>query len=169
MKKYTLELDGQLDFYQTYLPRIDKTLTLDEILTDNTDGVLNGNLLEFKLNINDVNSVLFQAIKYLSAMRVKGKSIPANIVLISLNTAKVYLFNSKDYLLFIEKIYNFGASKENSGFQGGKPISTFNLENQLDQEELIVVLKSKNYTKINLDENCIVGWGERFYRRKSTC
>ena len=164
MKKYTLELDGQLDFYQTYLPRIDKTLTLDEILTDNTDGVLNGNLLEFKLNINDVNSVLFQAIKYLSAMRVKGKSIPANIVLISLNTAKVYLFNSKDYLLFIEKIYNFGASKEKSGFQGGKPISTFNLENQLDQEELIVVLKSKNYTKINLDENCIVGWGERFYR-----
>lgn len=39
MKKYTLELDGQLDFYQTYLPRIDKTLTLEQILTDNTDGV----------------------------------------------------------------------------------------------------------------------------------
>ncbi|SUT86025.1 Uncharacterised protein [Actinobacillus ureae] len=164
MKKYTLELDGQLDFYQTYLPRIDKTLTLEQILTDNTDGVLNGNLLEFKLNINDVNSVLFQAIKYLSAMRVKGKSIPANIVLISLNTAKAYLFNSKDYLLFIEEIYTLGASKDNIGFQGSKPISTFNLENQLDQEKLIVVLKSKNYTKINLDENCIVGWGERFYR-----
>lgn len=164
MEKYTLELDGQLDFYQTYLPRIDKTLTLEQILTDNTDGVLNGNLLEFKLNINDVNSVLFQAIKYLSAMRVKGKSIPANIVLISLNTAKAYLFNSKDYLLFIEEIYTLGASKDNIGFQGSKPISTFNLENQLDQEKLIVVLKSKNYTKINLDENCIVGWGERFYR-----
>lgn len=97
-------------------------------------------------------------------MRVKGKSIPANIVLISLNTAKAYLFNSKDYLLFIEKIYILGASKENTGFQGGKPILTFNLENQLDQEELIIALKSKNYTKINLDENCIVGWGERFYR-----
>lgn len=164
MKKYTLELDGQRDFYQTYLPRVDKTLTLEQILTDNTDGVLNGNLLEFKLNINDVNSVLFQAIKYLSAMRVKGKSIPVNIVLISLNTAKAYLFNSKDYLLFIEEIYTLGASKDNVGFQGSKPISTFNLENQLDQEKLIVVLKSKNYTKINLDENCIVGWGERFYR-----
>ena len=164
MKKYTLELDGQHDFYQTYLPRIDKSLTLDQILTDNTDGVLNGNLLEFKLNINDVNSVLFQAIKYLSAMRIKGKSIPANIVLISLNTAKAYLFNSKDYLLFIEKIYTLGASKENNGFQGRKPILTFNLESPLDQEKLIIVLKSKNYTKINLDENCIVGWGERFYR-----
>ncbi|MFZ7157466.1 hypothetical protein C3007_03470 [Avibacterium gallinarum] len=164
MRKYTLELDGQRDFYQTYLPRIDKTLTLEQILTDNTDGVLNGNLLEFKLNINDVNSVLFQAIKYLSAMRVKGKSIPANIVLISLNTAKAYLFNSKDYLQFIEKIYTLGASKENSGFQGGKPRLTFNLENQIDQETLIATLKSKNYTKINLDENCIVGWGERFYR-----
>ena len=27
-----------------------------------------------------------------------------------------------------------------------------------------MILKSNNYTKINLDENCIVGWGERFYR-----
>ena len=47
MAKYTVELDGQLDFYNTYLPRIDKNLTIEQILTDNTDGVLNGNLLEF--------------------------------------------------------------------------------------------------------------------------
>lgn len=164
MKKYTLELDGQLDFYNTYLPRIDKTLTLEQILTDNTDGVLNGNLLEFKLNINDLNSVLFQAIKYLSAMRVKGKSIPANILLISLNTYKIYLFSSKDYLCDIEKIYTLGASKDNTGFQCNDPSKIFDLTNEVEQENLIAILKSKNYTKINLDENCIVGWGERFYR-----
>ena len=34
----------------------------------------------------DLNKVLFQAIKYLSRMRIKGESIPANILLISLNT-----------------------------------------------------------------------------------
>lgn len=164
MAKYTLELDGQLDFYKTYLPRIDKNLTIEQIQTDHTDGVLNGNLLEFKLNINDLNSVLFQSIKYLSSMRIKGKSIPANIILISLNTNKAYQFYSKDYLSFIEQIYTFGASKENSGFQGSDPVITFDLDEELEKENFIKVLKTQNYTKINLDENCIVGWGERFYR-----
>ena len=164
MKKYTLELDGQRDFYQTYLPRVDKTLSLEQIITDNTDGVLNGNLLEFKLNINDLNSVLFQSIKYLSSMRIKGKSIPANILLISLNTNKAYQFYSQDYLPFIEKVYTLGASKENNGFQGSAPITTFDLNEEIERENFIKILKSNNYTKINLDENCIVGWGERFYR-----
>lgn len=164
MAKYANELDGQLDFYKTYLPRIDKTLTIEQIQTDNTDGVLNGNLLEFKLNINDLNSVLFQSIKYLSSMRVKGKSIPSNIVLISLNSNKAYQFHSQDYLPFIEQVYMLGASKENQGFQGNAPIATFDLEEDIDKESLIKVLRTKNYTKINLDENCIVGWGERFYR-----
>ena len=164
MKKYTLELDGQRDFYQTYLPRVDKTLSLEQIITDNTDGVLNGNLLEFKLNINDLNSVLFQSIKYLSSMRIKGKSIPANILLISLNTNKAYQFYSRDYLPFIEKVYTLGASKENNGFQGSAPITTLDLNEEIERENFIKILKSNNYTKINLDENCIVGWGERFYR-----
>lgn len=164
MKKYTLELDGQRDFYQTYLPRVDKTLSLEQIITDNTDGVLNGNLLEFKLNINDLNSILFQSIKYLSSMRIKGKSIPANILLISLNTNKAYQFYSQDYLPFIEKVYTLGASKENNGFQGSAPITTFDLNEEVERENFIKILKSNNYTKINLDENCIVGWGERFYR-----
>ena len=164
MKKYTLELDGQRDFYQTYLPRVDKTLSLEQIITDNTDGVLNGNLLEFKLNINDLNIVLLQSIKYLSSMRIKGKSIPANILLISLNTNKAYQFYSQDYLPFIEKVYTLGASKENNGFQGSAPITTFDLNEEIERENFIKILKSNNYTKINLDENCIVGWGERFYR-----
>ena len=98
MKYYNNETEGQLDFYNKFLRRIDKSLTLDDILSDNNDGVLNGNLIEFKLNINDLNSVLFQAIKYLSSMRVKGKSIPANIILISLNTEKAYQFKSFEYL-----------------------------------------------------------------------
>ncbi len=71
IKKYTLELEGQRDFYDSYLKLIDNTLSIEEVLSDNTDGVLNGNLLEFKVNINDLNAVLFQAIKYLSAFRIK--------------------------------------------------------------------------------------------------
>ena len=83
---------------------------------NNTDGILNGNLLEFKLNITDLNACLFQAIKYLSAMRIKGEPIPSNVLLISLNSATIYVYNSADYLKNIESVYVGGASKENKGF-----------------------------------------------------
>ena len=59
MDKYTLERDGQLDFYQRFLPRVAPAVCIDDILADNNDGVLNGNLLEFKLHVSDLNTVLF--------------------------------------------------------------------------------------------------------------
>lgn len=59
MDKYVLERDGQLDFYKTFLPRVDPQLNIDEIISDSNDGVINGNLLEFKLHVTDLNSVLF--------------------------------------------------------------------------------------------------------------
>lgn len=77
MKKYKDEKEGQRDFYESYLTLINNDLTMEDVLSDNTDGIINGNLLEFKTNINDLNAVLFQAIKYQSAFRIKGKSIPA--------------------------------------------------------------------------------------------
>lgn len=119
MATYDTEREGQIEFYKTFLPRVDPTLSLDDILADNNDGVINGNLLEFKLRISDPNIVLFQAIKYLSARRIKGKPVPANILLVDLNVATAYLFHSADYLSYIEVPYSGGASKDNSGFSGG--------------------------------------------------
>ena len=71
-EKFSTEKDGQIDFYNQFLPRINPTITVDEIIANNNDGVLNGNLIEFKLSVKDLNEVLFQCIKYLSALRIKG-------------------------------------------------------------------------------------------------
>lgn len=89
LKKYSVELEGQIEFYEQYLKIVNPELTYDEIFRNNTDGILNGNLLEFKLNITDLNACLFQTIKYLSSMRIKGEPIPANILLVSLNTGSL--------------------------------------------------------------------------------
>lgn len=165
IKKYTYELDGQIDFYTTYLSRIDNSLATEDIFQDNNDGILNGNIVEFKLNINDLNSVLFQTIKYLSQRRIKGKPIPSNIVLISLNEGIAYLYKSEDYIKNIEQVYNGSASKDNTGFVANNyNEKLYYIENQLDEDRLIHILKEKSYTKIHIDENCIVGWAERFYR-----
>ena len=68
---YEIERDGQIEFFDNYgIPYSED----DSILVDNTDGVYNGNILEFKLTINNLNKTLLQAIKYLSRMRIKGKS-----------------------------------------------------------------------------------------------
>ncbi len=76
MNNYTNEKQGQDQFYLVYMPMVDKTLTEDQILNDYTDGVVRGNILEFKLQISNLNSTLFQALKYLSVMRIKGKPVP---------------------------------------------------------------------------------------------
>lgn len=159
-KKYTLEKDGQIDFFETF--RID--YKNNDVLIDYTDGVWNGNLLEFKLNISNINSVLFQAIKYLSKMRIKGESVPANILLISLNQQVCYHFKSSDYFKEIHEVYLGAASKNNATFTSKNYVSKIDYSQQEGVFELIKLLRTREYMPIDIDENCIVGWAERFYK-----
>lgn len=97
---YKTEREGQMEFFDNYdIPYSDD----DSILVDNTDGVYKGNIFEFKLTINNLNKVLFQAIKYLSKLRIKGESVPATILLVDLNATTVYVYRSEDYCADIQK------------------------------------------------------------------
>ena len=169
MDKYSLEREGQIDFYNRFLPRVDPTLDIDEILADNNDGVIRGNLLEFKLHVTDLNAVLFQCVKYLSAIRVKGKPVPAGILIVDLNAAAAWYYQSQPYLADIEKLYSGGASRDNCGFIGSPAVRTLYYDQDpLDAEALISLLKERSYTKIHIDENCIVGWARSFYTAMPT-
>ena len=169
MANFDTEREGQIEFYRTFLPLIDPSLTLDDILADDNDGVLNGNLLEFKLRVNDLNAVLFQCVKYLSALRIKGKPVPANIVIVDLNGEQAYLNNSADYLADIEKVYSGGASKSNAGFVGRTYDEKYAYgADQLAVTRLIKRLKETEFTRIHIDENCIVGWATAFYKAVPT-
>lgn len=169
MANFDTEREGQIEFYKTFLPLIDPNLTLDDILADDNDGVLNGNLLEFKLRVNDLNAVLFQCVKYLSALRIKGKPVPANIVIVDLNGEQAYLYKSADYLADIEKVYSGGASKSNAGFVGRAYDEKYAYgQDQLAVTCLIKRLKETGFTRIHIDENCIVGWATAFYKAVPT-
>lgn len=102
----------------------------------------------------------------MSALRIKGVSVPANIVIVDLNNSTSYIYHSIEYLEQIEKVYSGAASKNNSGFIGNEPIEKLKFSEQVDAENLIKILKENNFTKIHLDENCIVGWATRFYKEK---
>lgn len=171
-KQYTVERVGQMDFFDNYrVPYNDDA----SVLVDNTDGVYHGNILEFKLNINNTGKVLFQAIKYLSKMRIKGESVPARILLIDLNATKVYVYNSIDYIDDIQKVYIGAASVGNSAFNSNvTPVAEYDYMDMVDSAEVQKLLINRVpdetdwYVPVDLDENCIVGWAERYYREVPT-
>jgi hypothetical protein len=171
-KQYTVERVGQMDFFDNYrVPYNDDA----SVLVDNTDGVYHGNILEFKLNINNTGKVLFQAIKYLSKMRIKGESVPARILLIDLNATKVYVYNSIDYIDDIQKVYIGAASVGNNAFNSNvTPVAEYDYMDMVDSAEVQKLLINRVpdetdwYIPVDLDENCIVGWAERYYREVPT-
>ena len=164
---YAIEREGQIEFFNNYgIPYEDD----DSILVDNTDGVYNGNILEFKLSIGNLNKTLFQAIKYLSKLRIKGESVPATILLIDLNATTAYVYYSMDYFAAIHKVYAGAASKDNDGFVAGPFRSKIDYSVSNQSAQLKRILKGKKsipsemYIPIDVDENCIVGWAVRYYR-----
>lgn len=161
---FTTEREGQLHFFKNFGIKLDE----NDVLIANTDGVYNGNIFEFKLSINNTQQVLFQAIKYLSRLRITGNPVPKNILLVSLNQTKIYVFDSGDYFNEIHQIYYGGASKNNEGFSIKKQPKEFNYSNMVDADKILKFLKENYFTKIKIDEDCIVGWAEKFYRENPT-
>lgn len=167
-RNFETEKQGQIEFFKNFkIPYIDD----DSILVNNTDGVYHGNILEFKLNITNTGKVLFQAIKYLSKLRIKGESVPARILLVDLNDTKVYEYHSKDYIDDIQTIYIGSASKGNNAFSKNvSPSAIYDYSNAVEADKVkkLLLNKVKNdtdwYIPIDIDENCIIGWAERYYR-----
>src|SRR3989344_4638165 len=163
-KSFPSEREGQLHFFKNFRIPIDE----NDVLIANTDGVYNGNIFEFKLSINNTQQVLFQAIKYLSRLRITGNPVPKNILLISLNQSKIYVFDSEDYFDEIHKIYYGGASKSNDGFEIKKQPIEIDYSTDMGADKILKLLKENNFTKIKINEDCIVGWAEKYYRENPT-
>lgn len=163
-KIFNTEREGQLHFFKNFGINIDE----NDVLIVNTDGVYNGNIFEFKLSINNTQQVLFQAVKYLSRLRITGNPVPKNILLVSLNQSKMYVFDSGDYFDEIHNIYYGGASKNNDGFAIKKQPVEINYSTDVGADKVLKLLKENNFTRIKIDEDCIVGWAEKFYRENQT-
>lgn len=161
-KKFLSEKQGQVDFFT------DLKISTDVELTHNTDGVYKGTLFEFKLTIPDINKALFQAIKYLSHRRIKGESVPAQILLVALNEEIAYLFNSGRFLEDIEKIYAGAASKNNSNFSTKIKPEKVDYSSLKGLNRLTEILDIENYTKVHIDVFDVVGWANRFYQENPT-
>ncbi len=152
------EREGQNSFFN-------KFGITDTELSNNTDGTYNGNLFEFKPNINNINVALFQALKYLNHMRIKGISIPANILLVSLNQETAYLFNSQDFASDYINCPPFigPASKGNNEFSTTIKPEVIKYDKPAGIQRVTELLQTNNFTKVTIDIYDVVGWSNRFY------
>ncbi|WP_342372119.1 hypothetical protein PCC79_13375 [Propioniciclava soli] len=155
---YSNEVDGQFDFFREFGIDPDMALVL------NTDGAWNGNLLEFKVSIGDVNKVLFQAVKYLAKLRVNGRNVPANILLVDLNAKTIYKFDADDYFDEIHRAYTTSASRSNEGFSAKRPPVLIKDFFNTGAAQVVALLKEKRFVPIKITEDCVVAWAERYYR-----
>lgn len=160
VSKYINEKDGQIKFFDSL------KISADVAITDNTDGVYKGTLFEFKLTIPNINKVLFQAIKYLSHMRIKGESVPKNIMLVALNEERAYVFESASFLQEIETIYAGAASKNNNNFSTSIKPKKIDYSKISGLEELAHTIQNEGFTKVHIDIYDVVGWANRFYSEK---
>lgn len=156
--KYTNEGDGQADFFEEFGIDPERALIL------NTDGVWNGNLLEFKVSISDVNAVLFQAVKYLSKLRINGRPVPANMLLVDLNAERVYVYKSEDYFEDFHQVFLTSASREVGGFRAKSSPKVIDDFFGAGAQQVVDLLRETEVVPIRIDHNCVVAWAERFYR-----
>ncbi|MFA4975196.1 MAG: hypothetical protein WC839_01355 [Candidatus Paceibacterota bacterium] len=152
------EREGQFEFFK-------KFGITDTELSNNTDGIYNGNIFEFKPNINNINAVLFQTLKYLNHIRVKGISIPANILLVDLNQEIAYLFNSQDFARDYINCPPFigAASKSNDEFSTTLKPEVIKYDKPVGIQCITELLQTNNFTKVTIDIYDVVGWSNRFY------
>lgn len=156
------EKEGQIEFYNL-LNKINGSIPLYD---DFTDGTVGGTILEFKLRIDNINSVLLQAIKYLSKKRNNGKDIPSQILLVSLNEEKAYLYKSNDFLKDIEKQYIGSASINNNSYY--TDIKPEIIEYSQNLKKIAEILENNEFIKINIDLYCVIGYANRFYNENPT-
>ncbi len=156
MKAYLAEIDGQREFYSR--------IGINPDLSHNTDGVDRGNLYENKLNIDNINKVLFQAIKYASRIRIRGEKLPANIILNDLNREIVYIFQSADLLADIEKVYFGAASKGNDEFTTTAKHTEIDYSQSSGLLQLLQYVNSDNFVKYHIDKFNIIGLSQQYYK-----
>ncbi|MEI3244035.1 MAG: hypothetical protein V8R98_05455 [Holdemanella sp.] len=105
-----------------------------------------------------------QAIKYLSKLRIKGILFRQIYYLFLCQIKQYIIIKVKIILMKYIKSYYGAASKNNDNFIANDYIAKYNYAIEADVIAVKKILKNTEYLPIDLDENCIVGWGERNYR-----
>ncbi len=95
-KDYVREEEGMVEFYD------ELGLGVPDY-SFNTDGRINGNLLEFKTHFYDLNEHKGQLLRYLDSYNAGGADIPGHAYLIAINERKYYKYKVISHDKFVSR------------------------------------------------------------------
>lgn len=153
IKKYTVEFEGQIEFYEQYLKVINPVLTYDEIFRNNTDGIVNGNLLEFKLNMFCASRYITYNRKWTERSRIMKSADGANRFFVDVKSEKLSQFLLKCLLFTCLEMQNHMRSfygTDNRFYRNEICLDTTNGETlaSKDLKKLTVTVKEKELLDI---------------------
>ena len=162
----TDESTYQSYFYEKILGN-DSGLRIDR----STDGYIDGTIFEHKQNVISYgrSKALSQALIYLARFNRDGMPIPKNIMLVSQDEQKVYLYNSNDYMDIINDISTYATMQASTGIEGFKEkhepeVITYDLNNIPSCKKLSDTLSKKpEYSKVDITIHNVYGWATYFY------
>lgn len=161
------EKSWQMNFYKTLFGSEIDTINIER----GTDGYTKGILFEHKQNVTSYGKgkALSQALIYLARFNRDGIPVPAKICLVSQNEQKCYIYNSKDYLDYINNIEEYANLKASDGipnFTAGVCIEeiSFDLSSIISLQPLLqFVQQPPKVVKVNITKHNVYGWSTFYY------
>ena len=165
------EVTYQTKFYDTVFA--DRAFKGDKPTIDkNTDGHYKHTIFEHKQNVTSYgrSKALSQALIYLSRFNREGEPVPQNIMLVSQDEEKVYLYNANDYLDIIEDIPNYATMQASKGIDGFKERKLpkeikYKLKTGGYTDIQDILLSPPEYVKVSISIHNVYGWAQYFYRK----
>ncbi len=141
-------------------------------LDRSTDGYIDGTIFEHKQNVTSYgrSKALSQALIYLSRFNRDGVPVPKNIMLVSQDEEKVYLYDANDYLGIINDIPTYATLPASTGIEGFKEKSapkeiSYKLGQKRGCKDLQDILSAQaEYIKVEITTHNVYGWSQYFYK-----
>lgn len=164
------EKTWQMKFYeQLFGLELDEKLKIDR----STDGYTKGIIFEHKQNVTSYgkSKALSQALIYLCRFNRDGIPVPAKICLVSQDEQKCFVYDSQNYIDYIndiEQYANLKASDGIVGFESGKCNKeiSFSLDSASQMKEMMdFVSKVPQNLKVEITTHNVYGWSGFYYSK----
>lgn len=136
-----------------------------------TDGYTRGIIFEQKNNIQSYgeSKALSQALIYLARFNRDGIPVPAKICLVGQEEKKCYIYDTKNYMSFVNNIPKYANMKASDGIPGfsagaRSELILFDMETARGMQDILnFVERVPETVKVDIDVHNVYGWANYYY------
>lgn len=161
------EKSWQMDFYNNLFGDNLEGITIDR----STDGYTRGIIFEHKTNVQSYgeSKALGQALIYLARFNRDGVPVPAKICLVGQEDKKCYIYDTQNYISFVNNITKYANLKASDGIPGfsagaRSELIEFDLDTAKGMQNILkFVERAPETVKVDINVHNVYGWATYYY------